>query len=77
MEAIGPQEPYSKMLVRQRVAKRGPREPVEAAGPKRQPRKGKGQPKSASNIKIASQRKKMQGTGNNEVKVFRQPVLNN
>ena len=27
-EAIQPQEPYSKMLVRARCAKRGPRKPV-------------------------------------------------
>lgn len=26
LEAIRPQEPFSKMLVRQRIAKRGPRE---------------------------------------------------
>ena len=35
LEAIAPQEPYSKMLVRSRAQKRGPRKPVQLTPPKK------------------------------------------
>ena len=69
LEAIAPQEPYSKMLVRSRAKQRGPRKPVEKTPPKK--KAGKTLMKSQSTTKMTSNRKQIGSTRANEMKVFR------